>query len=178
GVSSGGFVSRGYPALEDIEQQWDATTGRLVLDWTPDLSFTDDTLAYVSLSRGYKGGGTNPPRIDLNPGVVEYLPLTADFAPEYVNALEIGTKNVLLNGALTFNATGFLYDYKDYQVSQIVDRISLNENFDARIWGLEFETAWRPTEAFRLDATLGYLNTRIADGEGSVDVMNRTQGDP
>jgi outer membrane receptor protein involved in Fe transport len=172
GPSSGGYVSRGYPALDDIKQHWGATTGRLVLDWTPDLAFTDETLLYASLSRGYKGGGTNPPRIDLNPGVVEYLPLAEDFEPEYVNAFEIGAKNVLMDGQLTLNATGFFYDYKDYQVSQI----SLNENFDARIWGVELETIWRPTEAFRMDANLGYLNTRIADGEGSIDVMDRTQG--
>ena len=176
GPSSGGYYSRGYRPLADVVQQWGAVTGRLVVDWAPDLSFTDDTLVYASLSRGYKGGGTNPPRIDLNPGVVEYLPLAQDFAPEYVNALEIGTKNTLLDGRLSLNTTAFFYDYKDYQVSQIVDRISLNENFDATIWGAEIEAAWRPTEAFRLDANLGFLKTRIADGEGSVDVMNRTQG--
>ena len=176
GSSSGGFVSRGYPALPDIEQNWGAFTGRLVVDWKPDLSFTDDTLIYASLSRGYKGGGTNPPRVDLNPGVVEFLPLGTTFEPEYVNAFEIGAKNVLMDGKLTLNTTAFFYDYKDYQVSQIVDRISLNENFDARIWGLELETVWRPTEAFRLDGNIGYLNTRVADGEGSIDVMNRTQG--
>ena len=108
--------------------------------------------------------------------MVEYLPLAEDFEPEYVNALEIGTKNVFMAGQLTLNATGFFYDYEDYQVSQIVDRISLNENFDAQIWGAEFEAVWRPTDAFRLDANVGYLKTRIADGEGSVDVMDRTQG--
>jgi iron complex outermembrane recepter protein len=178
GLSSGGFVSRGYPALPDIEQSWGATTGRLVLDWTPDLGFTDDTLLYASFARGYKGGGTNPPRVDLNPGVVEYLPLAEDFAPEYVNAFEVGMKNVLMDGQLTLNATGFLYDYTDYQVSQIVDRISLNENFDARMWGLELETLFQPTRNLQLFANVGYLNTRIADGEGSIDVMNRTQGDP
>ena len=33
------------------------TTGRLVWDWTID----DDTLMYVSYSKGFKGGGFNPP---------------------------------------------------------------------------------------------------------------------
>src|SRR3546814_14176855 len=74
------------------------------------------------------------------------------------------------------NATAFLNLYKDYQVSQIVDRISLNENFDATTWGLEFEAAWRPSRNFRTDTNLGYLRTRIGKGEQSIDVMNRTQG--
>jgi len=79
-------------------------------------------------------------------------------------------------GRLTLNATGFYYDYAGYQVSQIVDRISLNENFDAEVWGLEFEAAWRPSRAFRVDGNLGYLKTRIKAGAQSIDVMNRTQG--
>ncbi|MBW6979435.1 hypothetical protein KXT74_24745, partial [Salmonella enterica subsp. enterica serovar Weltevreden] len=62
------------------------------------------------------------------------------------------------------------------QISQIVDRISHNENFDARTWGQEIETAWRPSRNFRLDATLGLLDTRIGKGAQSIDVMDRTQG--
>jgi len=176
GISSGGYVNRGYPALPDVKQGWDALTGRLVVDWKPDLSFSDDTLIYASYSRGYKGGGTNPPRVDINPIVIQYQPLASEFDPEYVNAFEIGAKNTFMDGALRLNATAFYYDYKDYQVSQIVDRISLNENFDARIWGLELEGAFYPTPAWRIDANVGYLNTRVADGEKSIDVMNRTQG--
>ncbi|WP_255500424.1 TonB-dependent receptor [Brevundimonas sp. P7753] len=176
GLGSGGYVSRGYPAGPDIKQSWGAVTGRFVLDWKPDLSFTDDTLVYASYSRGYKGGGTNPPRVDINPEVVQYQPLAADFEPEYVNAFEIGAKNTFHDGRIRLNANAFYYDYKDYQVSQIVDRISLNENFDARIWGLELEGIFHVTDRFRIDSNIGYLNTRVADGEGSIDVMNRTQG--
>jgi outer membrane receptor protein involved in Fe transport len=176
GPGSGGFARRGYYALPDIEQKWEAVTGRIVLDWSPTLSFTDDTLIYGSLSRGYKGGGTNPPRLDLDPAVVQYQPLASTFEPEYVTALEIGTKNTLLDGTLRLNTTAFFYDYKDYQVSQIVDRISLNENFDATIWGLELEAVYKPTANFQIDGNVGYLKTRIADGEGSINVMDRTQG--
>ncbi len=176
GPLSGGYVSRGYPALPDIDQQWDALTGRLVVDWKPTVSFTDETMVYASFSRGYKGGGANPPRVDINPTVIQYQPLPETFDPEYVNAFEIGAKNTLAGGKLRLNATAFYYDYKDYQVSQIVDRISLNENFDSRTWGVELEAVFRPNRNFRVDANLGYLNTKIDDGEGSIDVMNRTQG--
>lgn len=177
-VSSGGYVSRGYPEHEDIKQSWDQVTGRFVLDWKPDLSFTDDTLVYASYAMGYKGGGTNPPRIDINPQVIQYQPLADKFEPENVNSFEIGTKNSFANGRVRLNATAFYYDYENYQVSQIEDRISLNQNFDARIWGVELEGVFQVTERFRIDSNVGYLNTRIADGEGAVDVMNRTQGDP
>ncbi|HSX54991.1 MAG TPA: TonB-dependent receptor [Sphingomonas sp.] len=176
GHNTGGRVNSGYPALPDIEQTWNEFTGRLVLDWKPDLSFTDDTLIYASASRGYKGGGANPPRVDINPAIVQYQPLAQTFRPEYLNAFEIGLKNSFAGGRFTLNGTAFYYDYKDYQISQIVDRIAFNENFDATIWGLELEAAWRPSRAFRLDANLGYLRTRLKDGSQSIDVMNRTQG--
>ena len=61
-------------------------------------------------------------------------------------------------------------------MSQITDRISLNENFDAESMGLELEVAYQVTPRFRLDGNFGYLRTRIGDGAGSIDVMNRTQG--
>jgi iron complex outermembrane receptor protein len=83
-----------------------------------------------------------------------------------------------MDGRLTLNGTAFYGDYDDYQVSQIVDRIALNENFNAETMGLELEAVFRPTPNFRIDANFGYLKTRIGNGEGSIDVMNRTQGDP
>ncbi len=106
---------------------------------------------------------------------VEYGPT---FDPEFVDAFEIGAKNSLLNGALTLNLTGFYYDYKDYQVSQIRDRTAVNENFDAKVWGLEFETVFAPTRNLRLNANIGYLRTKIGKGETSIDILNRTQGNP
>lgn len=178
GNITGGRVNSGYPALDDIEQTWGKFTGRAVLDWKPTLSFTDDTLVYLSAARGYKGGGVNPPRVDFNPEVVQYQYLPQTFKPEYVTSFEIGTKNSFDGGRLTLNANAFLYKYKDYQISQIVDRIAYNENFDATNWGLELEAAWRPTRAFRIDGNLGYLKTRLKKGSQSIDVMNRTQGNP
>jgi len=178
GDITGGRVNSGYPAQDDINLSWGKFTGRAVLDWKPDISFTDDSLIYASASRGYKGGGVNPPRIDFNPNVVQFQFLPQTFRPEYVNALEIGMKHSFNGGRFTLNATGFFYDYKDFQVSQIVDRIAYNENFNATSWGLELEAAWRPSRAFRVDGNLGYLRTRLGKGAQSIDVMDRTQGDP
>jgi outer membrane receptor protein involved in Fe transport len=173
-----------YHQEGEIKQHWGEWTGRLGIDWKPDLSFTDQTMIYAFYSRGYKAGGANPPNMDrINVPLNTFtLPVPANaihpptFEPEFVNAYEVGTKNVLMGGGLVFNATAFYYDYKDYQVSQIIDRIALNENFDAKIWGLEFEALWSPTHNLRFNANLGYLDSSVGKGEKSIDLMNRTAG--
>jgi outer membrane receptor protein involved in Fe transport len=181
-----GFGVGGPPGNSDpvLKVEFKETTGRFGFDWHPDLGFTDESLIYAFYSRGYKAGGANPP--NMAPATpahwVTGLPVPpnaihpATFDPEFVNAFEVGAKNVLLGGSLVVNADAFYYDYKDYQVSQIVDRLALNENYDAKTWGLEFETLWSPTPDLRFNANLGYLDTRINDGQSSIDVMNRTYG--
>ena len=201
---AGGFVSKGYPATGVIDRTWGEFTGRVGLDWQPHFGFTDDTLLYAFYSRGYKAGGANPPTpgyaiwqdlIDrgfvtqqtadlwnsLGGGPV--LKLTAvnyeqTFEPEFVNAFEIGTKNILMGGRLTLNASAFYYDYSNYQVSQIRDRSAVNENFDAKIWGAELSALFEPVQRLRFNANIGYLRTRIGKGEQSIDPMNRTLGNP
>ncbi len=46
----------GYPISGVVDQQWKEVTGRAVVNWTPKLDFTDQTLVYASFSRGYKAG--------------------------------------------------------------------------------------------------------------------------
>jgi len=178
GFLGSGFVGQGYPAQPDIHQSWQRFTGRLALDWTPRLSFTDSTLFYASYSRGYKAGGTNPPGIDANPQYLQFYPQPTTYKPEYINAFEVGMKNSLDGGRLTLNASAFFYDYKGYQISKIVDRTALNENFNATTWGAELEATWRPVRHLLINANVGYLGTRLANGSQSIDVMDRTQGDP
>ncbi len=97
------------------------------------------------------------------------------FQPEFVNAYEIGLKNAFDEGRLILNLTGFYYDYEGYQVSKIVNRASTNENIDAKIMGLEFESVWQPIDGLRLNANIGLIDTEITGGS-SVDTFNRTQG--
>jgi len=182
--TKGGTVSGGYPELPEIKQTWGVVTGRLGLDWSPDVSFTDKTLVYAFYNRGYKGGGANPPAIGYSteplfpgfPPLAQLLSYPATFKPEYVNAFELGTKNSLMGGALIVNGAAFYYDYKGYQVSQIEDRTAINENFDAKVWGLELESVFQATPDLRFNLALGYQDSKIAGGSHSIDVMDRTQG--
>ncbi|WP_291194739.1 TonB-dependent receptor [Hyphomonas sp.] len=145
------------------------TTGRAGFDWTPDLGFTEDTLLYAFYSRGYKGGGINPPQ----PAGSNLFPPVFD--PEFINSYELGTKNTLAGGALQANVTGFMYDYEGYQITQIVNRASANFNIDTKIQGLEIETIWNPVSTLIVNANLGLLNTEIQDTWG-IDVLDRTNG--
>jgi outer membrane receptor protein involved in Fe transport len=154
-----------------LEADFKEVTGRVGADWKPDVAFTDETLLYGFYSRGYKAGGVNPP---CAVGVACAAPT---FDPEFVDAIEFGAKNTLLDGRMVVNGTYFNYNYIGYQVSKITNRQSVNENIDAKIQGFELETLWEPVDRFRLNMSLGILESEITGGS-SIDVFDRTQGDP
>ena len=170
----------GYPVKGEVNQQWDEWTGRAVANWTPKLDFTDQSLFYASFSRGYKAGGANPPPPNYYGGGFTagsaVHPLT--FAPEFVNAYEVGTKDTLLDGALTVNSDIFYYDYKGYQISQIVDRTSVNLNFNANVRGAEIESSYEPIPGLRFNFAGGWEDAKLASGSQAIDLMDRTAGHP
>jgi outer membrane receptor protein involved in Fe transport len=131
-------------------------------------------MVYASYSRGYKGGGFNTPCDLQSPGCGS-VPQT--FEPEHVDAFEVGTKNVLGGGRLLLNLTGFYYDYRGYQVAATINKSTANQNIDARIYGVEFESVWEPVADLRLNLSAGWLKTQIRGG-AVIDTLNRTQGDP
>jgi outer membrane receptor protein involved in Fe transport len=169
----------GYPSLGTLNQSWGEFTGRFAANWTPKLDFTDQTLIYGSYSHGYKAGGANPPGAVL---------LTADFgsdtnplhpktfAPEFIDAFELGTKNMLLDGGLTFNASAFYYNYTGYQISELVDRTAINLNFDAKVKGVEVETTWEPLPGLKFNFSGGWEDTSLDNGSQAIDLMDRTAG--
>jgi outer membrane receptor protein involved in Fe transport len=167
----------GYPVQGIVNQEWKEWTGRFNVNWTPKFSFTDQTMFYASYARGYKGGGANPPppQADFfSPISFVAHPLT--FAPEFVNSFELGTKNEAFGGALTLNADVFYYDYKGYQISQIVDRTSINLNFDATVKGAELEATWEPVPGLRFNFAGGLQDSSVDSGQSAIDLMDRTAG--
>ncbi len=127
-------------------------TGRAVLD----VKLTPDNLIYASYSRGYKSGGINPP---LSP----VFQVGTTFAPESVDAFEIGSKNTFAGGALRLNLTGFYYKYKNLQLSRIVARTSVNDNINANIYGVEAEAVISPIPRFVVNANFSYLKSKVSD---------------
>jgi outer membrane receptor protein involved in Fe transport len=159
----------GLQALPEQSVVFKEPTGRLNLEWTPKTDFTDKTMVYASYSRGYKGGGFNPPQ-----SAGQHL-FPDNYAPEFIDAFELGTKNTLMGGRLVLNGDVFYDNYKGYQVSEIIQRTSVNVNVNAKVYGAEFEGIWEPVDNLRFNANVGYLHTRLADGD-SLDLINLTQG--
>jgi len=173
----------GFMPSGEVDQQWNQLTGRLAANWTPKLDFTDQTLIYGSYAHGYKAGGANPPGAvlaDYNPAAtgagIPVHPLT--FNPEFVDAYELGSKNTMLDGGLTLNGDIFFYNYKGYQISEIVDRTAINLNFDATVKGAELEASYEPIPGLKFNFAGGYEDTRIDNGQSAIDLMDRTAGHP
>ena len=148
--------------FRDVEADFNATTGRAVLQWTPN----EQVQTYVSYSRGYKPGGFNP-RTNI-----ASVPLT--FERESINAFELGVKSTLFDRKLSANLTGFYYDYTGLQVARVVGASTISDNIDAEIWGVEGEFVLRPDDRWTLDLNAAYLNTS-AGAFSTVDVRNPTQ---
>ena len=154
-AAAGFDADPGRPGAQPFQERtvrFSEWTGRVVIDW----KITDDNLIYASYSRGYKSGGINPP---LQP----IFAVPESFAPEFVNAFEIGSKNTFLDGVLRANLTAFYYQYKDLQLSRIVARTSVNDNVSADVFGLEGEFIIQPNRNLAINMSASYLSTRVSE---------------
>ncbi len=143
-------------------------TGRAVADWTPKLDFTDATLVYASYARGYKAGG-------FNPGVEAGLGVPPAYDPEQIDAYELGTKNTLLSGSLQANADVWYYNYSGLQVSAIENNTSVNQNINAKLWGVEGELFWVPESHWQFNLNIGTTHSSIGNSR-LVDDRNPSAG--
>ena len=126
-------------------------------DVTPEFRITDNALAYVRYSNGYRAGNFQgqvaPPSTPLS--VID---------PESIDAYEVGLKTDWFSHRLVANVSAFYYDYDDLQVSVVKPLPSgsfaavLENAASARIQGAEVELRARPIDALRLTANLGYLD--------------------
>jgi iron complex outermembrane receptor protein len=131
---------------------------------------------FVSVNRGFTTGGFNTGAFNDPLGAAEI------FDPEILVSYELGMKSTLLQDRLRFNATTFLYDYKDLQVftftpsgQQFIENAS-----DAKASGLELEVQALLTERLEVSASAGLLRTEYENFvRGAEDLSgNRMIGAP
>ncbi len=132
-----------------------------------DYKFTRNNMVYASYSTGVHSGGFN-----TGPVTIAGVPTLLPFEPEKVQAYEIGTKNTLMGGQLTFNLAAFYNKYTDLQAQTSIPNpnnplqgvIALTQNIgrdDA--YGIDVEAVIRPTRQLTVNLALNWMHARERD---------------
>jgi outer membrane receptor protein involved in Fe transport len=121
-------------------------------------------LAYISLARGYKAGGTN-----TDPDISE---TNREYDTEFNNALEFGLKSSMLHDELTTRLSAFYIQRKNQQVKSSYSYLEngtprfqdyLANAAEGKNYGLELETDWDISHQFNWSLSAGYLVTEFVD---------------
>lgn len=162
----------GVTTTASASDDWNNLTYRVALD----RQLTDKTLAYASVSTGFKSGVYNVVSITSPP-----------VAPEHLTDYEIGMKTELFDRRLRLNTAAFYYDYKDIQLLRQLGPTTLIQNAaNAQLYGLEVEATAAPVDGLMLNLGLSlmkdkYLNFKDAvantpgsDGLGVTRIFDAT----
>ena len=155
-----GYVPFVPLAYQDVEGKYDAVTGRVALEY----DVNEDMLAWVSVSRGYKGGGFNGAGI------------APPFDSEYLLAYEAGVNASFAENRVEVNLTGFYSDYTDMQVQRIVSIGSVIDNAgEASGMGAELEMRALLSETLSLNVGISVADMEF-DAFLSADPVNPAVG--
>ncbi len=118
--------------------------------------FTPDINVYASYSTGFKSGGFQYAPFNL-------AAANTVFNPEDITTYEVGFKSEFADRRIRFNAAAFTYDYKDLQISRIIDTASgpqtlISNAASSTINGLDLELLLRPSDNLDFSFTYGYLD--------------------
>ncbi|MDB9907674.1 TonB-dependent receptor [Gammaproteobacteria bacterium] len=141
----------------DPETEYSNTTGRFVVDYV----LNDNALVYGSISKGFKGGGFNPP---LDPA--KYPDTPQVFPDTELMAYEVGIKMDFPERGMRLNTSAYMYDASDYQVTKIQNKTRVNEGIDVDMMGIESEFIWVPLSApqWQINAGISFEESEIASG--------------
>ena len=149
----------------DPETEYSNTTGRFVVDYV----LNDNALVYGSISKGFKGGGFNPP---LDPA--KYPDTPQVFPDTELMAYEVGIKIDFPERGMRLNTSAYMYDASDYQVTKIQNKTRVNEGIDVDMMGIESEFIWVPLSApqWQINAGISFEESEIASGNMLLNPAN------
>ena len=152
-------------AVGDPETEYSNTTGRFVVDYV----LNDNALVYGSISKGFKGGGFNPP---LDPA--KYPDTPQVFPDTELMAYEVGIKIDFPERGMRLNTSAYVYDASDYQVTKIQNKTRVNEGIDVDMMGIESEFIWVPLSApqWQINAGISFEESEIASGNMLLNPAN------
>ncbi|WP_444914078.1 TonB-dependent receptor [Microbulbifer sp. TRSA007] len=142
--------------------------------------YTDNTLLYATVSRGYKAGGVNGRIISESTINTEINSDMFEFDTEHMLNYELGVKGSWLENRLQAQVAAFYQDRDDVQAKvSIFD--SEEKSFSdylanaagGNTVGLEVELNYQATDTLRFFASAGWLNAEFEGYESSSHVDAR-----
>ncbi|HMB74027.1 MAG TPA: TonB-dependent receptor, partial [Gammaproteobacteria bacterium] len=159
GVARASTVPYSYPydaTLPPVRRNEDSHegSGRIVLD----AQISDNAMAWVGFSRGYRTGGYNG---------LAYQDIDQIYyvEPEIVDAYEAGFKSRLAGDRVRLNGAVFSYDYTNQQIAEIVGVTSFLRAADGDLWGAELELTAAVTDRLTVTSGLGFLRSEYDDNQ-------------
>lgn len=127
------------------------------------FDLSDDSTAYATYSRGYKGPAFN---VFFNLTVTG----TGVIEPESADSYEIGLKNAFFGGRLVLNLAAYYAKYRNYQannpdllliggVPTVVTRFTNAGDISTR--GAELDVLWRPLADLSIGGGLAYTDAKV-----------------
>ena len=142
------FVAAPFTLPQTLK--FDSTDPKVSLDY----AITDNSMAYITYSSGYKSGGVTFATWAEAGNV-------GGFEEEHLDSLEIGYKARLMNNRMQLNLAAYQYDYTDQQVQSIVvvngAPQGLTDNAaESDMKGVELEMSYLLTDALKVDVNYFY----------------------
>lgn len=162
-------VQGGSCGLEGGKEEWSSTNPKIGFQY----DVGGDSMVYGTWQEGFKAGGFDP------------AGCASSYNPEEIEAIEIGLKSTLFDGAGLLNIAFFDYDYTDLQVQQLEGLVTLIQNAgEARVQGVDVEFQYAISNSLSMELSGSYLDTEVDDlflndpfaapGSPAVDVSGKT----
>jgi iron complex outermembrane recepter protein len=126
-----------------------------------EYDITADSMAYFTISKGFKSGGFNV----FQPAAG----ITNVFQPETLYSYTLGIRNLFLDNRVRFNLEGFYWDYRNSQQNHLAFDPEGSLQFltfnaaSATLYGFDADLAARITARDSAGATLSYLHSKFDD---------------
>lgn len=149
------FVAAPFTLPQTLK--FDSTDPKVSMDY----AITDNSMAYITYSSGYKSGGVTFATWAEAGNV-------GGFEEEHLDSLEIGYKARLMNNRMQLNLAAYQYDYTDQQVQSIVvvngAPQGLTDNAaESDMKGVELEMSYLLTDALKVDFNYFYQDAVFED---------------
>ncbi|HEY8949389.1 MAG TPA: TonB-dependent receptor [Rhizomicrobium sp.] len=180
-VSLGGRYSKnsqhanqyaGSPLLQPAPEK--GSSGQDVFTWsaTARYHFSDETMAYGRIAKGFRPGGPNVLPVGGVGGVPNF------YGSDSLINYELGVKSTLPDLNLSFDADVFLINWKNIQLLTLINNTGVNTNGGtARSQGVEGEVTWVPTEGLTFNLNGAYTDAHLTQ-DTDLLLTDGLKGDP